>query len=94
MKILAIEKSNPGIGSSDFASLLKAEALMVLELYEIGIIREIYFNQQHDAVIIMECEDLDIANEILGTLPLVQNGLIYFELMELSPYTGFSRLIK
>ena len=40
----------------------------------------------------LECESLDAAQQALATLPLVQNGLIRFELIPLRPYPGFARL--
>lgn len=42
----------------------------------------------------MECDSKEKAYEILEQLPLVKNGLIYFELTVLEPYTGFDRLFK
>ena len=94
MKFLAIEKEVVGIKEGQFTPFLKDESIKVLELYEKGIIREIYFNQNHCAVIILECKSIiEVKNE-LNKLPLVSQGLIYFELSELKPYTGFSRLLN
>ena len=93
MKILAIEREDLGIKAEDFKPHLEKEAKKVWELYESGIIREIYFGQElHNAHIIMECESKVEATSILNKLPLVQNNMIYFELTVLEPYTGFSRL--
>ncbi len=92
MKFLAIEIEKEGLSSNDFQPHLKNESLKVLELYERGIIREIYFDQEHCAVLILECNNLNDAKSILNELPLVSNGLIDFNVRELSPYTGFSRL--
>jgi len=93
MKFLAIEIEKEGLSSKDFQPHFKNESLKVLELYEKGIIREIYFDQDHCAVLILECNNLNEAKSILNELPLVSNGLISFSIRELSPYTGFSRLI-
>lgn len=92
MKFLAIEVENTGLKNEDFLPHLRNESLKVLELYEKGIIREIYFNENHCAVIILECQDKAYAVKILNELPLVSNKLITFKLIELNPYTGFSRL--
>lgn len=95
MKILAIEKELPGATAEGFAPLLKAEAAHAWELYQAGVIRELYFHQeQHVAVLVLECPDLAAAREALAGLPLVQAGLIEFELLPLVPYTGFSRLFE
>ena len=93
MKILAFEKEKPGLTSSDFAPYLNAEAKHVYDLQQKGIIREVYFNQCHEAVLILECESLKEAEELLNDFPLKKNDLIDFELMELKPYSGFSRLM-
>lgn len=93
MKLLAVEIENDGVETSRYKPHLLAESIKVLELYEKGFIREIYFDQFHCAVIILECSSLKEADEELGKLPLVSNGLIHFEIRELKPYTGFSRLL-
>ncbi len=93
MKILAIERENPGLTSKDFKPYLDHEAKMVWELYEKGVIREIYFGaEEHNAHIVLECENLEKAQNILNDLPLVRNNLIKFDLTTLIPYNGFNRL--
>jgi len=65
----------------------------VWELYQSGVLRELYFRQDKDsAVLILECTDINEAEEILNTLPLVKEGLISFDIIPLVPYPGFSRL--
>lgn len=95
MKILAIEKEFAGKTAEDFQLHLEAEARRVWELYKEGVIREIYFRANRtSAVLILECENLEEAIEILSTLPLVQEDLIYFDFIPLAPYPGFERLFK
>ena len=93
MKILAIEVEQPGLSAADFVPHLKAEAQRAWELQQAGIIRELYFRaDQHTAVLMLECSTLEDAQAALNTLPLVECGLIAFELMPLKPYDGFARL--
>jgi hypothetical protein len=94
MKILAIEKEVAGVRPQDFIGKLKQEeSLKVWELYQAGIIREIYFHQNlNTAVLILECHDEQEAEKFLGTLPLVRAKLITFEVVPLVPYSGFNRL--
>jgi hypothetical protein len=93
MKVLAIERELPGASEEAFKPHLKVEAARVWELYQAGVIREIYFRQDWPgAVLMLECADANEAIELLNTLPLVQAGLIVFEVMPLIPYPGFSRL--
>ena len=94
MKILALEKEVDGVDWSNCDELLKQEALQVYQLQKSGIIREIYFNQNHCAIIILECESTSVAKNTLNKLPLVKSGLINFEVMELTPYNGFDRIIE
>ncbi len=95
MKILAIEKEFAGKTSEKFQLHMEAEARRVWELYKDGVIREIYFRSDRtSAILILECDNLEKAKEKLSTLPLVQEGLIYFDFIPLAPYPGFERLFK
>ena len=95
MKILALEKERPGVEPDQFALHLNGEARCVWQLYESGQLREFYFRQdRHEAVLVLECADAAQAALLIDTLPLVQAGLITFELIPLVPYTGFSRLFE
>jgi muconolactone delta-isomerase len=93
MKILALEKEIPGASGRIPPTLLKAEAARVWEIYKQGLVREIYFMENENrAVIIMEIGDASEARKILASLPLVQEGLIDFDIIPLIPYPGFGRL--
>ena len=93
MKILALEKETPGLTAADFAPHLDAEAARAWALHQAGVIRELYFRADADAaVLILECDGLAEAEAALATLPLVQHGLISFDLIPLRAYPGFARL--
>ncbi len=63
------------------------------ELYQADMFRELYFRKDWpSAVLVLECADVEEANEVLNTLPLVKEGLIAFDIIPLVPYPGFSRL--
>jgi hypothetical protein len=95
MKILALEKEVAQTQASDFQPHLLDEAAKVYELYQAGVIREFYFHQtDHTAVIMLECANADEARTVLGSLPLVEAGLITFDVLPLVPYPGFARLFK
>lgn len=95
MKILAIEKEVLGSSEEQFKPYLKAEAEQVWNLYQRGIIREIYFTKNtHEAVMILECSDEIEAKNILETLPLVKEKMIAFEIKPLVAYDGFQRLFE
>jgi muconolactone delta-isomerase len=93
LKILALEVEKPGATADQLQPYLKAEAFRVWQLYQQEIIRAAYFrSDRHTAVLELECESSQQARQILASLPLVQQGMIDFEIIPLAPYPGFSRL--
>lgn len=44
------------------------------------------------AVFVLECADVEVAERVLATLPLVRERLIAFDLVPLRAYPGFARL--
>lgn len=93
MKILAIERELKSVDWKNESQTLMEEAKSAYQLMLSGDLQEIYFTENKQAVLILECEDKLVAKRLLDKLPLVMKGLIDFELMELQPYTGFSRLM-
>ena len=93
MKILAIEREVAGVSAESCAPHLAAEAARAWELHQAGVIRELYFRaDRREAVLILECADVEEARGALATLPLAREGLIAFELIPLVAYPGFARL--
>ena len=93
MKILAMEIEIEGVTPEQFQPHLKGAAAHVWELYQSGVIRELYFRADRpEAVLMLECADLAEARQDLGSLPLVKAGLITFDIVPLVPYLGFARL--
>lgn len=94
MKLLAIEKETNVVNWDEENETLINESYQVYHLFQEGIIRDIYFTETENAVIVLECASREEAIIVLETLPLVKAGLISFEVMELRPYTGFDRIIQ
>ncbi|UCC54133.1 MAG: hypothetical protein JSV68_09195 [Anaerolineaceae bacterium] len=93
MKILACEREVPGVRDEKFSPHLREEAARVWELYQAGVLREIYFRQDRSsAVLVLECADVGEARMVLDTLPLAKEELIAFDIIPLAPYPGFARL--
>lgn len=93
MKILALEHELPGATAGQFQQYSRAEAACVWELHQQGLVRELYFRADcNEAVLVLECADVETARQALATLPLVEHGLIAFELIPLKAYPGFARL--
>jgi hypothetical protein len=93
MKILAIETETPGADWEAAREILKQEAYRAYELYKSGALRELYFDENDCAVLVLECENRQQAIALLQTLPLVNEGYISFEVRELKPYTGYERIM-
>jgi muconolactone delta-isomerase len=95
MKILAMEIEVRGASPEQFQPHLKAEAQRAWELYQSGVIRELYFRaDRSEAVLILECTDINEAKQVLASLPLVEAGLITFDVIPLAAYPGFARLFE
>jgi len=93
MKILALEHELPDATAEQFQRYANEEARKIWDLHQAGVIRELYFRADKiEAVLMLECASVGEAQEILATLPLVQAGLISFELIPLKAYPGFARL--
>ena len=93
MKILVLENELPNATMERFQEYAVVEAGKVWALVQAGVIRESYFRaDRSDAVLVLECQNVDEAREALSTLPFVQNKLITFELIPLKAYSGFERL--
>lgn len=93
MKIIAIEKELKIVNWVKETETLKEEAKYAYKLLQSGDLRELYFTENKNAVLILECKDKFEAMQILDKLPLVKKGIIGFEIRELNPYTGFTRLM-
>ena len=93
MKILAIEKEIEGVKWNNMEDVLTQEARHVFQLYLSDVLREIYFTENKNAVLILETESKKTAEKLLNSLPLVKAKKIRFDIMELNPYTGYERLI-
>jgi hypothetical protein len=94
MRILAIEREIPGVTPDRFTEELAArEAGRAWELHQQGTVRELYFREdQPSAVLSLECPNVAAAQAAVDSLPMVQAGLIRFELLPLRAYPGFARL--
>lgn len=96
MRVIAIERTVPGVVDEAFTSaLLREEAARAWDLYQAGDLRELHFRaDRREAVLFLEVPDIAAARAVLATLPLVRERLIDFELVPLAPYPGFARLFS
>jgi len=95
MKILALERELPGASPEVFKCFENEEARKAWKLHQAGLIRELYFRaDQSTAVLVLECDSIEQAENILAELSYVREGLITFDLIPLKAYPGFARLFK
>ncbi len=95
MKILALERELPDATKEQFQQYANAEARRVWDLNQAGILREMYFRaDRNEAVLVLECNSVNDAQQALSALPFVSQGLITFELIPLKAYPGFERLFS
>ena len=96
MKVLAIGHAQPGIGWEDSAPYVGVEARSVWELYESDRVREFYLRADHrpGVVLVFECDDVSEAERLVAALPMVEGGLLDFEVIPLRPYIGFRELFE
>ncbi len=93
MKLLAIGRPRPGVETrAAIAHHAVDELRMLWAFYRDGFVREIHSPRGPGAVLILEASSVAAAEARLADLPLVENEIIEFELIELRPFTGFERL--
>jgi len=90
MKILAIEQGLKIIDQKHKTAILEEECHQFLRLFLSGCIREIFINESQNAILIMECENIERANELLNSLPSVCRRYTKYDLMQINPLMGFS----
>ena len=91
MKILALEREIEGTLWDNTETLLEQETEHIFQLYLSDNLREIYFTEDKNAILIMETTDKKVAERLLNSLPLVKFGKIKFEIMELRDCLNFAR---
>ncbi len=92
---LVITHDKPNVNWKEQEQLLKQEAKVLWDLQKNGIIRNIWFTKNsREAILIIEADDTIRTKEIIDTFPLVKEGLITYDIVELVAYDGYERLFK
>ncbi len=96
MKILVLPKPIPGVPREELLKHAPAEVRAVWKLYEQGVCREFYTraNEAGRVVLMLECANVEAAQEALATLPFAQLHLIDFDLIPLAPFNGIAQLFQ
>jgi hypothetical protein len=96
VKVLAIGHARSGISWEHIALYVGEEARRVWELYESDRVREFYLraDDQPGVVLVFECEDVTEAERLVAALPMVEAGLLNFEVIPVRPYTGLREQLE
>jgi len=91
---MAIGRARSGVGWQDIAPHVGEGARHVWELYESDQVREFYLraDDRPGVVLIFECDDPAQAERLVAALPVLEAGLLDFEVIPLRPYVGLRRL--
>lgn len=101
MRILALIRYKPGVSRSDVRDLIVPEERTSWEQYLEGFVREIFVaGDESDSdgrtvvVAILEAEDIDEARETMAEFPMVREGFVEIEYIELEPFSYWEQLFK
>ncbi|MBN1266335.1 MAG: hypothetical protein JXA25_12635 [Anaerolineales bacterium] len=92
MQFLVLTEDAYEIDWTDRKFLLEEEAKMVWGYLRSGSLRNIWFTENRDAVLLFEEENEGSVRTKMETLPLVREQLIKYRILGLAPYTGLERL--
>jgi hypothetical protein len=94
MKIVVLAKRRPEVEVETIRPHIKEEIEAVWGLYAQGVVREFYAraDQGGPAVLTVESETVEQAQQALAALPLVKLGLLDLDLIPLAPFTGLAQL--
>lgn len=94
MKIFVLAKRRGDVAVEAIRPHIKEEIEAVWRLYAQGVVREFYAraDQGGPAVLAVESESVEAAQQALAALPLVELGLLDLELIPLAPFNGLAQL--
>ncbi len=95
MQILAMSKTIENDTLEKARSHLLEEVKDTLNLYLKGVIRNFYYRgDRNGVVLLMECNSMGDAHSELGSLKLVKEGVLEFDLIPLEPLKPLGMLLN
>ena len=89
MKVIVIATRKQDAKPEEFAPHLEAEVKHALRMYRDGVVREIYSRADgKGAIVVLECNDVAHAEQLMAGLPLAAAGLLSFDFYATKPYRG------
>lgn len=93
MQFLLIGRIPQGIAIEKVLPLVQPEAAKVWELYTSDQLRSIHYIADKSGVVLLyEANRLEEVDEVVASLPMVQAGVLKFEIIPLMPFTGIEEL--
>jgi hypothetical protein len=94
MKVLAIGHPRNDVRWEHIAPYVGEQARILWERYESDQVREFYLRADHQpgVVLVLECDDVKEAEQLIAALPISEADLLDFEIIPLRPYMGFREL--
>jgi hypothetical protein len=90
MKFFVIAKRRPQFAPEEFAPHLEAESRRARQLYADNTLREIHSRTDgRGAILVLEAADQAAADAAMKSLPLVEKGMLEYEIFGTQPYRGF-----
>ncbi|WP_290918941.1 hypothetical protein [Halodesulfovibrio sp.] len=94
MKILAIDKVMPDATPDKVKETFMDEVNYTVKMYLADVVREMYFRQDRSGTILMlEAPSLEEARGLINKMPMVQAGLIDYELIPVGPFVPLALLL-
>jgi hypothetical protein len=94
MKVLAIASAKPTLTPDQLQKHMPKEVPATLRHYLDGKIEQFWFREKAGPIFLMNVESIEDAKAELDTLPLVQAGLMTYELMPVTPLRPLGLLIQ
>jgi hypothetical protein len=93
MQVLALSRRLPGVTTEQLQPLEQPEAAAAYRLMMGGHLRNVHMlPERPGAMLILEANDIAHAQQLLGGLPMVEQGLITFDLSRMLPYPALGSL--
>lgn len=94
MKIIAIDKVQPDATPEKVKENFMKEVNHTVKMYLADVVREMYFRQDRSGtVLVLEAPSVEDARSLIDKMPMVQAGLIDFDLIPLGPFVPLALLL-
>ncbi|WP_434112283.1 hypothetical protein [Paraburkholderia caffeinilytica] len=94
MKVFAIASAQPTLTPDKLQQHMPNEVPATLKLYLEGKVEQFWFRDKAGPIFLMNVESIEQARATLNMLPLVADGLMTYELMQVGPLAPLGRLIQ